>query len=71
MKADGKEIVMSRRHWKKICWMLALSFGLFELPAIVLATHGDDDDTPGTRLGLLFNIPGCEGLGSSAMGLEP
>lgn len=63
--------MMNRKHWKKICWMLALTIGLFELPAIVLAAHGDDDDAHDTGMGLLFSIPGCQAMETPAMALEP
>lgn len=62
---------MNRKHWKKICWMFALTIGLFELPAIVLASHGEDGDAVDTGMGLLFSIPGCDATESPGMALEP
>jgi len=55
---------MNWKRLRKICWMLALAAGLFNLPAYVLAHHGGDEpaDThsDSADAGLLFSVPGCQ-----------
>lgn len=54
-----KEIMLIRKLWKKVCWMIALTMVLLHLPVIVMAAHGDENETTSPDIGLIFNLSGC------------